>query len=606
MSEADEKPTGEEGGAKVETVEKAAKASGDSKEKEQEMVVDSKEKDGIKAVKEMDKNLSSESKERDVNGDMEAASTDEGNSEIRDEGSCEIKDEGDLLDESILDKSELGDDMLDTSEVITVDDSNEGNVPSKTVPDVVFFDKVSEEEKNFYSEHGPTPESVEKMNIQCTACWKQVNHHVMNNIMRHPELGVAVCRTCKYFYDGDGEEEEWEKDDEGSDVYCRWCAQGGEVVGCDKCNLVFCKRCITRNLGRKKFSEISDSEEWKCFSCEPEQIYKERALMYAVARWSADRKNKKRMKEKLKAEKRKSDLQKKSEVDKKKKEEAKKKQKEEDKKKKVEVETSKVENFIDENIHEAFDTLNIYQKCLQDEHKKWIRIRKSMNPNNTAMVAKSLRKIYAITKQNMELLDTALVQGYGDQFPGENESKLKYGNMPNGDTPSKGSPNKRKMKNTPSKVTPKSRSSTDNDIEVEEIVVNGEPVFGSMGDSDCGFDPSMLCSVEITADRDSSSSPPPTKKQRISKKPSPVKQNGPLRLSKNMFTKKKKKSISRAAKAESDHDSDIEEITIIDDEDSTGYVSQSTLDAVAAQNINQKANQFINKEDSFDSDVSLE
>merc|ERR1739838_592270 len=146
----------------------------------------------------------------------------------------------------------------------------------------------------------------------------------------------------------------------------------------------------------------------------------------------------------------------------------------------------------------------------------------------------------------MELLDTALVQGYGDQFPEESENKLKFGNLPNGDTATpkaKASPNKRKMKTTPAKAN--SRVSTDNDIEVEEIVVNGEPVFGSMGDSDGVFDPSMLCSVEITADRDSSSSPPPSKKQKISRKSTPSassasKSNGPLRLSKNMFAKKKK------------------------------------------------------------------
>merc|ERR1712098_315291 len=123
----------------------------------------------------------------------------------------------------------------------------------------------------------------------------------------------------------------------------------------------------------------------------------------------------------------KNDMLKKNELEKKRKEAERIKQKEEEKKKKAKEEESKIENFIDENIHEAFDTLNIYQKCLQDEHKKWIRIRKSMNPKNAAIVAKSLRKIYAITKQNMELLDTALVQGYGDQFPEESEDSLKFG-----------------------------------------------------------------------------------------------------------------------------------------------------------------------------------
>lgn len=600
MSKADDKlKEEEEEDAKVESVDEDTKTT-DSEEQD---VAKGDNKDNVKSVE-----GENEDQDNKVNGDSEEVSKVDGEkTEVVDTNA----DMSEVIDESILDKSNIGDDTnnLDTSEVITVDDSNDGNVPSKTVPDVVFYDNVSEEEKKFYEENGPTVESVEKMNIQCTACWKQVNHLIMNNIMRHPELGVAVCRSCKYFYDGDENEQEWEKDEEGSDVYCRWCAQGGEVVGCDKCSQVFCKRCITRNLGRKKFAEINDSEEWSCFGCDSSQIYKERALMFAVAKWSAERKNKKRLKEKLKVEKRKSDVLKKNEVERKKREEVKKKQKEQEKIKKVKEEESKVDNFIDENIHEAFDTLNIYQKCLQDEHKKWIRIRKSMNPKNAAIVAKSLRKIYAITKQNMELLDTALVQGYGDQFPEEGENILKYGNLPNGNSSSpnksKASPNKRKMKATP--VKPKSsRTSTDNDIEVEEIVVNGEPVFGNMGDDDHVFDPSMLCSVEITAERDSSESPPPTKKRKINTStPSNNKSKGPLRLSKNMFTKKKKTPL-KPAPTKADSDSEIEEITIVDDEDSTGYVSQSTLDAIAAQNINQKANKFINKEDSFDSDVSLE
>ena len=48
---------------------------------------------------------------------------------------------------------------------------------------------------------------------------------MMNNIMRHPVLGVPICRNCRYFYDGDGSDESWEKDEDGVDLYCRWCGQ---------------------------------------------------------------------------------------------------------------------------------------------------------------------------------------------------------------------------------------------------------------------------------------------------------------------------------------------------------------------------------------------
>merc|ERR1711915_467489 len=539
-----------------------------------------------------------EAVDEDKESNSTATTTENVNVTQYDKNVSELKEDGvnhDSLDNSLRVADESINSNLDTSEVITVEDTVDDNVPCKTVPDVVFYDNVSDEEKKYYEEEGPSIESIESLNVQCTACWKQVNHHVMNNIMRHPLLGVAVCRNCRYFYDGDGKEEEWEKDKEGSDLFCRWCAQGGEVLGCDKCSQVFCKRCITRNLGRKRFAEINDSDEWACFTCEPSQIYKERALMYAISRWAADRRLKRRLKEKLKIEKKKNEVQRKNEIEKKKREAARKKQKEEEKVKKMKEEEGKIENFIDENIHEAFDTLNIYQKCLQDEHKKWIRIRKSMNSKNAATAVKSLRKIFAITKQNMELLDTALLQGYSEQFPEETDQNLGFNNA------SFSSPKKRKsLKTTPSV------GSTDNDIEVEEIVVNGEPVLGSMGDSEAIFDPSMLCSVEITAERDSSATPPPKKRKVGGSPPKTKNSNGPLKLSRNMFTKKKKSPV-KINKAVVDHE--IEEITIIeDDEDSTSYVSQSTLDSIAASNLNQKANKFINSndDDSFDSDVSLE
>merc|ERR1712083_204468 len=100
-------------------------------------------------------------------------------------------------------------------------------------------------------------------------------------------------------------------------------------------------------------------------------------------------------------------------------------QKKKEKEAQFEQEANKVDNFVDEAFHEAFETLNIYQKCLQDEQKKWIKQRKNMNPNNTAAIVKSLRKIFSITKQNMELLDTTLVQGYTMVYPDENEKKIK-------------------------------------------------------------------------------------------------------------------------------------------------------------------------------------
>ena len=87
------------------------------------------------------------------------------------------------------------------------------------------------------------------------------------------------------------------------------------------------------------------------------------------------------------------------------------------------------------------------------------------------------RKIYGITKQNMELLETALVQGFFDQFPDQPADKIKSGKIPGvpsgspkakslqKPSPNKSSPangkgiNKRKMKNTTKSVMKKTKLS---------------------------------------------------------------------------------------------------------------------------------------------------
>jgi len=485
---------------------------------------------------------------------------------------------------------------LSKSDVITVDDKGE-DAPSKTITDAVFFANISEEEKKYYESKAPSQGSLETSTIQCTACWKQVNHHVMNNIMRHLVLGVPICRNCRYFYDGDGSDEAWEKDEDGVDMFCRWCGQGGEVLGCDDCKFVFCKKCITRNLGRGKFAEINDSDKWSCFSCDPSQVYKERALMFALTQWMAELKVKKKMKDKLKTEKKKTEGMKKRVEQKRKIQEA-----------AFEKEASKVDNFVDEAFHEAFETLNIYQKCLQDEQKKWIKQRKNMNPNNTAAIVKSLRKIFSITKQNMELLDTTLVQGYSMIYPEEGDKKIRIQGLGmvdldesgnNTSTPVK-TPRKRKRKPVPGAAE---MNGNGEDIQVEEIVVNGESVLENMENNDEAFDPSMLCSVEITAVNRESSSSPELKRP----KPIPQRQRGPMKLSNSMFKKKRRSPMKMKKRPKPKTDtSDIEEITLTDDEvdeNSTSYVTQSEVPSSPA-----KKNLTRNDDDSdaVDSDVSLE
>ena len=57
-------------------------------------------------------------------------------------------------------------------DVVTLDD--EGAVPDKTIPDSVFFENVSDEEKQYYEDNPISPDKIELLKVQCTACFKQV------------------------------------------------------------------------------------------------------------------------------------------------------------------------------------------------------------------------------------------------------------------------------------------------------------------------------------------------------------------------------------------------------------------------------------------------
>jgi len=509
-------------------------------------------------------------------------------------------------------------------------DLNTTKDESKTISDAIFFENISQDEKDFYAEEGQKPEDIGEMSIQCTACWKQVNHHVKNSIARHPMLGVPICRECYKFY---GEEEDWEKDDEGWDIYCRWCANGGDLICCDSCTNAFCKRCIQRNKGRSKIAEITSSDKWDCFSCRPSQIFDIRSLSFAIFKWKSiqamklveakkekDKKNKKRLsqgkiqKEKFLEEKKKLLVKIKESNLREKKKEKELKAKAESKPKAGLHTIVREGNFVDEIIKESFDTLEIYSKRLQEEKKRWMRVGKSIDANNAANAVKTLRNIYKITQENMGLLDTAIVAHYGEAFPGENiEKKLKIGGSPQknsaspkGKTPTPKKPMKKKKK-TEAKTS---------DCEIEEVVINGQPTFGL---SDDEFDPSQLCSAELTTGDDGGDEEP---KPTIRVNSNVSKDSKPIKVSTNMF---KKKSPTKRTKPpqpkKKEPDSDIEEITIDDSDDGndeddgddaggsgeagddadTGYESQSITPAKKKSPPSKKR-----RRSSADSDGSLE
>merc|ERR1712079_889478 len=150
------------------------------------------------------------------------------------------------------------------------------------------------------------------------------------------------------------------------------------------------------------------------------------------------------------------------------------------------------------------------------------------------------------------------------------------------------------------------------DIEVEEIVVNGENVLEKMDNDSDAFDPSLLCSVEITAvDREGSSSPE-LKRNKPSIFQQQQQRRGPMKLSNSMLKKMKMRSPIKTKKRRRKPSGEIEEITLTDDEEeedenSTSYVTQSEVgeDAVlgkAHESVNSQQKKKALPDDGDDSD----
>lgn len=143
--------------------------------------------------------------------------------------------------------------------------------------------------------------------IHCTACDTHIGSAPAqaHNMCEHPVLRTLLCASCRDFY-GDGIFEQGNVmivyymqhlyvsrytiicifiaflGDDATDMFCRWCANGGNLYCCSYCSNTFCYKCIKRNftlLARKK---IEADEKWKCFVCNPSDLYSSRAMCWAL------------------------------------------------------------------------------------------------------------------------------------------------------------------------------------------------------------------------------------------------------------------------------------------------------------------------------------
>jgi len=356
--------------------------------------------------------------------------------------------------------------------VITLDDEPwNRRWAAKIATDEEYFrelERTNPDALEWFKENGPKIETAGDSGLKCTCCFKAVSMalNTAGGMWRHALLGVGVCKKCRDFYkDGSG----WEKDSEGLDIYCRWNGQGGEIILCDKCPNAFSRMAIQRNLGRAKMQEITAADEWKCPECDPKQIYEQQALYWAVwQRWkSGNYTTPAEEEEKKKAKAKEAKVA------------AKAKGNERQQRLKATRLVKDPKNFVDENLSEAFKTLNVYQKCLEQERDRWVKAGQNLNVNSAAAVCRALRKIYAITKQNMDLLDKAVVQSFVENFPrdstrihmGKVGIKVKEGNLTG--KPTKIKPGMKVKLKTPTKKKSK-----------KSFVLNGSPVYADPDEDD--------------------------------------------------------------------------------------------------------------------------
>lgn len=80
---------------------------------------------------------------------------------------------------------------------------------------------------------------VKLFRLHCTICDRHLGcapWFTERKMRNHKIFNVAVCRKCFEFFGDINFPIE-----DGSEIYCCWCGEGGEVFCCSKCPKVVCK-----------------------------------------------------------------------------------------------------------------------------------------------------------------------------------------------------------------------------------------------------------------------------------------------------------------------------------------------------------------------------
>lgn len=245
------------------------------------------------------------------------------------------------------------------------------------ISDDYYFKALDSKQLAFLEEKCPDVITIENKSIHCTACNQQL-YAKLNNIVRHPLLGVAFCKNCKSFY-GDGMG--WEQDEDGSDKYCRWCGRGGEVIVCDNCLKGFCVKCLQRNLGRSKLAEIKQNDQWACVDCNYQDILTQKCEYYGIYKYN----------QKLRESVNKSSG----------------------------TQARKKQTFIDQVFEDSFQAINKYHKLLEEQQKSLLLLKEPLNSESAAQYSQALRKLHQNFRRKTHMIDKSIVKSYSSVYPND-------------------------------------------------------------------------------------------------------------------------------------------------------------------------------------------
>eukprot|EP00808_Paulinella_micropora_P003957 g24144.t1 len=111
--------------------------------------------------------------------------------------------------------------------------------------------------------------------LRCAICVVENEYEGM--LSPHPTFKVPLCRKCMKDYN----EMSWEVDEDGMEIWCKWCLDGGNLVGCSCCTTAICEDCLLEIHTKQEVSEIKEEEVWLCFSCDPTPLYEIQSRMTA-------------------------------------------------------------------------------------------------------------------------------------------------------------------------------------------------------------------------------------------------------------------------------------------------------------------------------------